>query len=297
MSIIQGILLGLLQGVAEFLPISSSGHLTVVQNIMGLSEVPVLFDIVLHLATLCAVVLFFRKKVWALLCSFGRLIARKPYKNENFSEAECKLVEKNNRMYIFAIIISTIVTGIIGLIVKKLDLDELPVKFVCAGFVLTACLLISSSFVEKIRKRNFPEEEISSADSISVVPSEMKSPNWWQALIIGFAQGCGTLAGVSRSGSTISGSLYCGVNRSQAGEFSFIVSIPAILGAFILELKDIGQMNEVVGLLPLLFGCITAFVSGYAALTWLMKLIRKGKLEWFAVYLIPVGILGMIFLH
>lgn len=297
MSIIQGILLGLLQGIAEFLPISSSGHLTVVQSIMGLSDIPVLFDIVLHLATLCAVVLFFRKKVWTLLCAFGRLIVRKPYKDEKLSESECTMIEKNNRMYIFAIIIATFVTGVIGVVVKKLDLDELSVKYVCAGFIVTACLLILSSLVEKYRKRKVSEEEIKSAEGISVVAEEMKSPSWWQAVIIGFAQGCGTLAGVSRSGSTISGSLFCGVNRAQAGEFSFIVSIPAILGAFILELKDVGQMNEAVGLLPLVFGCLTAFVSGYAALSWLMKLIKKGKLEWFAAYLIPVGILGMIFLH
>lgn len=297
MSISQGILLGLLQGVAEFLPISSSGHLSVVQHIMGLSDVPVLFDIVLHLATLAAVILFFRKKVWALLCAFGRLITRKTYSNPQFSAEENLLAEKNNRMYILAIVIATAVTGVIGVIVKKLDLDELPVKFVCAGFIVTSVLLISSSIVEKIRNKKVKMEHIDSSENISVVPVEMKSPNWWQAIVIGFAQGCGTLAGISRSGSTISGSLYCGVNRAQAGEFSFIVSIPAILGAFILELKDLGEMNEAVGILPLVFGCLAAFISGYAALSWLMKLIKKGKLEWFAAYLIPAGILGMIFLH
>ncbi len=133
-------------------------------------------------------------------------------------------------------------------------------------------------------------------NSLKGTCAEEKSPSWKQALVIGFAQGCGTLPGISRSGSTIAGSLFCGVNRAVAGEFSFIVSIPAILGAFILELKDIGEVTTSVGVEPIIAGCAAAFASGYLALTWLMKLIKKGKLEWFAAYLIPLGILGMLFL-
>jgi undecaprenyl-diphosphatase len=116
-----------------------------------------------------------------------------------------------------------------------------------------------------------------------------------RSILIGLAQGFGTLPGISRSGSTIAGALISGVNRKAAGEFSFIVSIPAILGAFILELKDLGSMTDSIGALPIIFGCIASFVVGYLSLAFLMKLIRKGKLEWFAAYLIPVGILGLIF--
>ena len=109
-------------------------------------------------------------------------------------------------------------------------------------------------------------------------------------------QGVGTLPGISRSGSTIAGALLCGVDRKAAGEYSFIISIPAILGAFILELKDLGDVSESVGLLPLIFGCIASFIVGYLSLALLMTTIRKGKLQWFACYLIPVAILGFIFL-
>lgn len=88
----------------------------------------------------------------------------------------------------------------------------------------------------------------------------------------------------------------CGVNRDVAGDYSFIISIPAILGAFILELKDIGEVSETVGGAPIVAGCAAAFAVGYISLVYLMKMIRKGKLQWFAAYLIPAGILGMIFL-
>ncbi len=297
MSIFEGILLGVLQGIAEFLPISSSGHLQVAQSLLHLDDVPLLFDVFLHLATLLAVVLYFRKKIWILLCAFGRLITgrKAPLKVKGLdgtertleSEAAVK-VEKNWRMYILAVILATVITGAIGVVTSKL-IGDLSVKFVCAGFICTALLLIASALVEKKRASNVVNSD--------VVPVNEKSPSWWQSLVIGFAQGIGTLPGISRSGSTIAGSLFCGINREAAGEFSFIVSIPAILGAFILELKDLGEVSSTVGIEALLAGCAAAFASGYIALTLLMKIIKSGKLEWFACYLIPVGILGIIFLH
>ncbi|MCR5761911.1 MAG: undecaprenyl-diphosphate phosphatase [Treponema sp.] len=275
MSVFQGIILGVLQGIAEFLPVSSSGHLALAQHLLGLSDVPLLYDVFLHIATLCAVMLFFRKKIVRLLCVFGRMILRK---SADEDELAC-------RRYIAGVILATAVTGVIGIIVEK-KLDNLPIKFVCAGFLLTSVLLVLSSVVEKRRHQN-ESLEVSAAGS---------APSWRQSLAIGFAQGIGTLPGVSRSGSTISGALLCGVTREVAGEFSFIASIPAILGAFILELKDFGQVSSSVGIAPVAAGCIAAFVSGIFALAWLMKLIRKGKLAWFACYLVPAGILGILFL-
>ena len=276
MSMIQGIVLGVFQGIAEFLPISSSGHLAVLQHLFGLEDVPLLFDVFLHLATLLSVVLFFRKKIWELLCSFARIFV--PAKNPDEVQIEN---QKENKKYILAIILATIVTGIMGVISSKF-VENVPVKFICAGFIVTAVLLVLSSVVEK-------KSGIISGD-------EKKSVTWIQALIIGFAQGVGTLPGISRSGSTISGALFCGVPRSRAGEFSFIVSIPAILGAFILEAKDLGEVASSIGFDVVIAGCASAFASGYLSLTWLMKLIKKGRLEWFACYLVPAGVLGMIFL-
>ena len=117
-----------------------------------------------------------------------------------------------------------------------------------------------------------------------------------QSIVIGIMQGFGTLPGISRSGSTIAGSLFSKLDRKTAGDYSFIVSIPAILGAFLLEVKDLGEVSSSIGALPVIAGCIAAFVVGYLSLTFLMKLIRKGKLAWFAAYLIPVAILGIILL-
>ena len=292
MSVFQSLILGLVQGIAEFLPISSSGHLEVVKKIMGLEEVPLLFDVFLHIATLLAVVLFFRKKIWELLKAFGRLISRRKYKEEGLSEAECEAKEKNYRSYILAVVIATVVTGVLGLVTSKV-IPQLPIVFVFMGFIVTAILLILSRVVERIReKKSAAANEGAADEKAAAVPAEQKAPNWWQSIIIGAAQGFGTLPGISRSGSTIAGSLFCGVNRAQAGEFSFICSIPAILGAFILELKDLGEVAASIDIVALVVGFAVAFVSGYFALTLLMRLIKKGRLEYFAGYLIPLGLIG-----
>lgn len=284
MTVIQGILLGILQGIAEFLPISSSGHLAVVQKLFGLEEVPLLFDIMLHLATLLAVVLYFRKKIWTLLCVFGRLIARRPApKAVNKDDLLCG-TEARGRMTILAVIITTVVTGAIGVFTSKL-IPDMPVKVTCAGFIVTAILLVVSSIIER-RNSSAVKNSAEKNDGIK----------WYQAIVTGVMQGIGTLPGISRSGSTIAGSQLCGVNRAAAGEYSFIVSIPAILGAFLLELKDFAEVGSTVGAAPVIAGCAAAFAWGYISLAVLMKIIRKGKLEWFACYLIPAGILGILFL-
>ena len=284
MTVIKGILLGILQGIAEFLPISSSGHLAVVQKLFSLEEVPLLFDIMLHLATLLAVVLYFRKKIWTLLCVFGRLIVRRPApKAVNKDDLLCG-TEARGRMTILAVIITTVVTGAIGVFTSKL-IPDMPVKVTCAGFIVTAILLVVSSIIER-RNSGAVKNSAEKNDGIK----------WYQAIVIGVMQGIGTLPGISRSGSTIAGSQLCGVNRAAAGEYSFIVSIPAILGAFLLELKDFAEVGSTVGAAPVIAGCAAAFAWGYISLAVLMKIIRKGKLEWFACYLIPAGILGILFL-
>lgn len=284
MTVIQGILLGVLQGIAEFLPISSSGHLALAQNLFGLDDVPLLFDVFLHLATLFAVCIYFWKKIWALLKVFGRWIARKERTEpENQEDLLCG-TEAAGRKTIIAIIISTFITGILGLISSKL-IPEMSIKVTCAGFIVTSGLLIFSALIEK-KSENKDLQQEQGQEGISIL----------QSVVIGFMQGVGTLPGISRSGSTIAGALFSKVNRKAAGDYSFIVSIPAILAAFLLELKDLGEVSESVGFWPVFAGCIAAFAVGYFSLAVLMKLIRKGKLAWFACYLIPLGIFGLIFL-
>ncbi|MCI1209857.1 MAG: undecaprenyl-diphosphate phosphatase [Treponema sp.] len=286
MTIIQSIVLGLLQGLTEFLPVSSSGHLDIVQKLLGLSAVPLLFDVFLHVGTLCAVILFFREKIWTLLKVFGRWIAHRSAPSNTVTAAVddgLTGTEELGRKTIVAVIFATLVTGCLGIVSSKL-IPALSIKFVFCGFLFTAVLLIVSSMVEK--KRTARAASSGPVRGISVP----------QSLFIGLFQGIGTLPGVSRSGSTIAAALFSGVGRSDSGEFSFIVSIPAILGAFILELKDAGTVGVSIGFLPVIIGCCTAFASGYFALALLMKLIRRGKLEYFAFYLIPAGILGLLFI-
>lgn len=284
MTVLQGFLLGILQGVAEFLPISSSGHLALAQSLFGLEDVPLLYDIFLHMATLLAVTIYFWPKIWALLKCFGRWITKKQKSDNQVQISENDLLcptDKIGQKTIIAIILTTAITGAFGIFTSKL-IPDLSIKFVCGGFLVTSALLIISSVMEKRQSAKGPNE----FTGISIK----------QSIIIGIMQGFGTLPGISRSGSTIAGALFGGVNRSLAGEFSFIVSIPAILGAFILELKDLGQMSSSIGAAPIIAGCVASFAVGYFSLSVLMKIIKKGKLQWFAAYLIPAGILGLIFL-
>lgn len=278
MSVVEGILLGLLQGVAEFLPISSSGHLALAQELFDLDDVPLLFDIMLHLATLGAVLLFFRRKIWSLLKVAGRWLVRRSLPEDN---ADVRTI--------VALLLGTAVTGVFGIVLSDL-VEEYSEELICVGFFITAGLLIFSDAVEERRRKKLLE---SGSDGLVTTRTGVRP---LQGLGIGLAQGIGVLPGISRSGSTIAGALLCGVDREQAGEFSFLLSIPAILGAFVLELDDLDAIGDSVGVAPVVAGCVAAFAAGIFALSVLMKIVRKGKLEWFALYLIPAGILGLVFL-
>lgn len=263
MTVLQSIALGAIQGVAEFLPISSSGHLALTAHFMELSEVPLLFDILLHVASLVAVILVFRKRIGGLFFVFGRFIIRKP-----------RVEDSSDQKMILSLIVATIVTGIIGFAIKDM-VKTLNPFFIACGFVVTGCvLLFSGKFVS-----NKPA----------------KVPGVVQGLIIGLAQGIGVIPGISRSGSTISASLFCGIDRKTAGEFSFLLSIPAIIAAFIFELKDADTLIGTVSPFSLIAGMLTAFVVGYFSLKFLLSLIKKGRLGWFAFYLIPVGIVSAVY--
>ena len=252
MSIFQAIILGAVQGLAEFLPISSSGHLAIVEFFFKQEDLPILFDILLHVATLAAVCTVFAKRIAGLFCVLGRFIIRKS-----------KPEDKDDLMMIAAIIVATAVTGVIGLLLKDW-VKAIDIRLIPLFFIITGLLLIASSKI----KHNKP------AKNVTLLT----------AAITGIAQGIGVIPGISRSGSTISASLFAGLDREKAGEFSFLLSIPAI------ELKSADNLLAGVSPISLIAGMISAFVVGYFSLRFLLKLIKNGKLMYFAFYLIPLGI-------
>lgn len=314
MNVLQSIFLGAVQGVTEFLPISSSGHLKIIESLFNLS-VPDWFDVFLHLATLLAIVIYFWKQIVEFFQVLFRWIGKKPAPEKPLiADGLCK-TEEAGRKTILAVLITTVVTAVIGLGVEKIEdvLEEkgVPSKFVVlaifTGFIITSGLLITCGIISRLREKNTDSELKAKPYNGITVP---------QALFVGLFQGIGTLPGISRSGSTIASGVYSGVDRKLAGDYSFIVSIPAILGAallkavkFVKAIKDgcftfsvmgnVAAQNgtEVIGIIPVIAGFVASFAVGYLSLFLLMKIIKKGKLEWFAAYLIPVAILGFIFIN
>ena len=287
MSVFQSIFLGILQGIAEFLPISSSGHLAVAQRLFALEDVPLLFDIFLHLATLGAVVLFFHKTIIRLFCVLGRWLTRKSREED-----------KSDLSMIVALLLGTFITGVIGIFFSDI-VPTISEKIICGGFIVTALILILSDFVDS--KNQKKREALGTQNDEKVVATDgavagAQTVKPWQGLLIGFAQGLGVLPGISRSGSTIAGALLCGVDRKIAGEFSFLLSIPAILGANILKLPElIGDPSFSANALPYLCGVLAAALSGFAAIKLLQYISSAKKLSVFSVYCIAVGLAAIIY--
>ncbi|MBT3272169.1 MAG: undecaprenyl-diphosphate phosphatase [Spirochaetales bacterium] len=264
MSILQALLLGLIQGITEFLPVSSSGHLVMARYIFEIEQIPQLFDILLHLSTLVAVILVFRARFLAIIVSLIRFAHRRSEESD-----------KANLRFLLLIIIATLCTGVIGAGLSLLDAESYP-KLVSVLFIITGAILIATKFL-----RN--NESI----------AELKPRH---AIITGLAQGIGVLPGISRSGITISASLMSGVSREQAGEFSFLIAFPAIVGAALLDIKQTGDLMNAVSSASLAVGMCAAFLSGLICLILLIRLIRGGKLYLFSIYLIPLGIVSLVLL-
>ncbi|MDC7232425.1 MAG: undecaprenyl-diphosphate phosphatase [Spirochaetales bacterium] len=263
MSYVQAVILGIIQGVTEFLPVSSSGHLLMIRHWMGLGEIPVLFDVLLHVATLIVVLVMFRKKVIDLLASLFRWIVRKADEQD-----------MRNMKLIAVILLAVFITGVLGLAISELNVAETP-KVVFPLYLVTASLLWYTRKAKEGR--------------------EYRDLNFKDGLFTGVAQGIGVLPGISRSGITISAGLYRGMNRDVAAEYSFLISIPAILGALLLDLKDGVELMNSISLPVLAVSFTAALISGFMALWILVRLINSGKFYYFCFYLVPLGILGLIF--
>lgn len=260
MTIWIAMLLGLVQGLCEFLPISSSGHLLLLSRMFGITEGQMFFSVMLHVATLIAVLIVYAKTVWKLI--------RNPL----------------NKIVLY-LIIAVLPTVLLALLFKKIEPFATFYANAEAGEYLGFCFLLTSAI-------------LLISDRLRIAPKQQRKLSimrWTDALVVGGMQGVGVLPGVSRSGSTIAGALFAGLNRRAAADFSFLLSIPSILGGAVLEIPDAIQ-EGVAGIhwTCLLAGMIVAGVTGYFAIQLMLAAIKKKKLWGFAVYTAVLGVLVLV---
>lgn len=273
MTIIQAIVFGIIQGIAEFLPISSSGHLALVQNFSNIeTEMGFTFNIALHLATLISVCVAYRKDVYLLikggLSFLGKLFGGKIKNN----------LDNNEKMFL-ALVVATLPL----IPVKLLGLDETVENLSAISWIIGLLLIFNGIMLiisDKIKKGNMAVEDGGFARPLGV--------GIVQALL-------GVMPGISRSGSTITGGRMLGYSREEAVRFSFLMSIPAIVGACVFELPDMfaeGVSSEII--LPVLIGAVVASVVGFFAIKLLQYLARNKSFTFFAIYCIIVGIVAIV---
>lgn len=254
MDFIKVIILGIVQGLTEFLPVSSSGHLVLAAELLQFHEEGVAFEVFVHLGTLFSVLLVFRRDIFKMITA--------PYHVWLKGRRDEELV-RHSRWDIY-IIIGTVPAAVIGLFFKsEIEAIFSNVLLVIIMLFVTGTLMILSRF-------------------IASMTGDVSGP---KSFIIGCAQALAILPGISRSGFTIVTGMALGVDRSEAARFSFILSIPAILGATVLKVKDLLESQLPASeILYLVLGALVAFVSGYLAIIWLLDIVRKGRLEWFGYY-------------
>ncbi len=258
---IEAFLLGLIQGFTEFLPISSSGHLELGSYFLGVNTTNnLLFAIVVHGATALSTVVIFRKEI-------GKLIS------DLF-----KFEWNQGTEYISKLAISMLPVGIIGVLFES-KIESLfggNIIFVASMLTITGLLLLSTQFIK----------------------SGSGEVTFSKSILIGFAQAIAILPGISRSGATISTSLISGVDKEKATRFSFLMVLAPIFGAMLLKVKDLMETPELasgISIGPLVIAFLTAFVSGLIACKWMMRIVKQGKLSYFAIYCFIVAALVFIF--
>jgi len=270
MDIFQGIIIGIVQGLTEFLPVSSSAHLVFIQHILGV-ESSLAFDTFLHLGTLIAVIWFFRydiiKMISAWILSIQDII-RGRFKEGFYSDPYKRLA--------WYVILATIPVGIVGLFFE----DAVDSLFSGALYVPAFFLFVTGTIL-------YLSQRMASGNV------NMNNISKKEALWMGLGQACAILPGLSRSGTTIAAGLTIGLDKEFAAKFSFILSIPAILGAFLVQASDIGSALD-ANFLPVILGFIASVIAGYMAIKWMLDLIKNRSLDIFAFYCWIVGIVVFI---
>ena len=286
MTILEALLMGVIQGVAEFLPISSSGHLAIFENILKINtETGILYDVMLHVGTLIAILVAFRKDIARLILEFCRIVydiiqnAKTMVHNKKEGDARRykKIISNNYRKMILLILVSTVPTGVIGLLMKEVVTAAAATLLAPGiGLMVTGVLLLVVDYFKAGQK----------------IPKDV---SYWHALALGACQGLATFPGVSRSGTTIVACLLCGFNRKFAVKYSFLMSIPAVLGAAILEFKDIPGLD--IGwemMLTYIGGTVIAGIVGYICIKTMLVMVQKKKFRYFSIYCFFMGIVAIV---
>ncbi|MEQ8239835.1 MAG: undecaprenyl-diphosphate phosphatase [Cyclobacteriaceae bacterium] len=262
MTYIEALILGVIQGLTEFLPVSSSGHLELGSVILGTSnEENLLFAVILHLATALSTVIVFRKYIWEVIGGIFEFKWNDSWK------------------FVVLLIISMVPVGIVGVFFQ----DFIESFFTGNILLVGAMLMVTGMLLMFTHFKNDGSKEITPKS----------------AFIIGLAQAFAVLPGISRSGSTIATALLLGVEKSKATQFSFLMVLVPIFGASLLKFKDYMEAPQIADstttLSVLIVGFIAAFLSGYMACSWMIKIVRRGKLTYFAIYCFVVGIIAITF--
>ncbi len=262
MELIKAIILGIIQGLTEFLPVSSSGHLVIASQLMDFQEQGVVFDVCVHLGTLLAVCIVFRREIAAMCMAPFQMM--RGTGNEQV---------RDFFLWDLYVVLATLPAVVVGLFFKeRIELLFTSTLVVYFMLIVTGVLMISSRYL----------------------PQSDKPLNWTRSLFIGCAQACAILPGLSRSGSTIFAGMLAGVAREKVARFSFIMSIPAILGAAVLQLGEFWRAQTLPGeTLNFLAGAAAAAVAGYLAIKLLLDVIRRNRLQWFGYYCLAVALIGL----
>jgi undecaprenyl-diphosphatase len=274
MNYTEATILGIIQGLTEFLPVSSSGHLVLFQHLFGLKEAELFFDVCVHLGTLLAVIVVFHREIRNIIAALWRLISLAGQKETILQQIE----SDPDLKLALLIVIGSIPTAILGLAFHGIA-DQL-----FSSSFFTGLMLMVTGLLLWLTRRAKPGERGTDIEGFSRT----------KAFIIGMVQGLAIIPGISRSGSTISIGLLLGIERETAARYSFLLSIPAIVGAGALSFKDSLSQTDLAIWLSLL-GAAAAALVGYGALKMLLSVVKKGRLYVFAPYCWLVGILAIVF--
>lgn len=283
----EAILLGLVQGLTEFLPVSSSGHLVIGREVLGVeASGDLAFEILVHAATVLSTIVVFRKQIWDLLKGFFRGLSDiKVERKDGSISLSCN----DQTDYLLKMCVSMIPVFIVGVFFKDY-VESLfgSITGVAIALLVTAVLLFFSDMasgrgVSLVRKSGSTAKEYRNGIS------------YWQAFAVGLGQAFAVAPGLSRSGTTISTGLICGVRRDVMAQFSFLMVLVPILGEAFLEIVGGGFAESSVGVLPLVLGFVSAFLSGLMACKVMIALVKKAKLSWFALYCVLAALAIFIF--